>query len=199
MDVEAPPRRTPIQEEGLSAVASHGLIGEREYLRASRGRLGIGHCNLRTPGRLSRNGAVTMHHLRNSRSPTRSCSRGMNAPCSRRTDLVQCHYPASLAHRLGLALVERTHLALAVRTRCNVIAPRLSRNEATDDPPNSESSHGEIVCYPDSGDVPIFRIIPGSVICFYRPIVDVEAPPGRTPNSKNKADRRLPLTACCAF
>jgi hypothetical protein len=29
--------------------------------------------------------------------------------------------------------------------------------------------------------------------------VDVEAPPRRTPNSNYKADRRLPLTPCCAL
>jgi hypothetical protein len=97
VDVEAPPRWTPNQEVSLSAVASHGLIGEKRSPTAEWGKNGIGHRGHRTVGGLSRDGAVTKHHLRISRSPTRSRSRGMNAPCSRRTDPVPGHHPATLA------------------------------------------------------------------------------------------------------
>jgi hypothetical protein len=97
VDVEAPPRRTPNQVVSLSAVASHGLIGVKESPTAEWGKHGIGHLGLRTADGLSRDGSGTMHHLRISRSPTRSRSRGMNAPCSRRTDPVPGHHPATLA------------------------------------------------------------------------------------------------------
>jgi hypothetical protein len=110
-----------------------------------------------------------MHQLRISRSPTRSRSRGMNLPCSGRTDPVPSQHPATLA-KPGHARPTKPEVV----SRRNRVLPCESRSA---DLPH-QPSHGAP---------------------FFSPIVDVEAPPRRTPNSNNKADRRLPLTPCCAL
>jgi len=132
--------------------------------------------------------------LHRSRSPTQSRSRRMNAPCSRRTDSVQCHHLASLAHRLGLALAERTHLALAGRTRCNVIAPHLSRNEAPHDTMCPKSSRCVNVCNLGKLDAGIFQIITRYGCSSYPPIDDVVAPAGKEVRNQEGRSRRLPRT-----
>jgi hypothetical protein len=143
---------------------------------------------------------VQRNHRRRNRASTESATVDFGLPAgSRRLRRSPCITSASLAYRLAPALAEGTHHALAGRTRSQANTPQLSQNPATHVPPSPKSSRGEIVSCNGRLEVLIYPTNPVFVLRFSSPIVDVEAPPRRTPNSNNKADRRLPLTPCCAL
>ena len=123
--------QTPKSSRTFPPVATHGLIGKRKSAMADRSKSRNGRRDHRTSGGLTRNERGTMK--------ARS---------------------ATLTHRLGLALVEGTHAALAGRTPINEIMPQLSQNPATHDLRCPKTSRGEIVCKRGRRDAAILRIIP---------------------------------------